>query len=103
MVRGEYSQTRAIAETFLREAEAEGRATEAAAARRMLGLTLLNQGELKAARSVLERALDDTVSQRDGETQFLFDWDTDGEASAAAYLALTEWHLGEPERARQLI
>jgi tetratricopeptide (TPR) repeat protein len=103
MVRGEYSQTRAIAETFLREAEAEGRATEAAAARRMLGLTLLNQGELKAARSVLERALDDAVSQRDGETQFLFDWDTDGEASAAAYLALTEWHLGEPERARQLI
>ena len=32
-------------------------------------------------------------------TQFLFDWDTDGEASAAAYLALTAWHLGEP-RAR---
>ena len=103
MVRGEYGQARGIAETFLREAEAEGRATEAAAARRMLGLTLLNQGELKAARSVLERALDDAVSQRDGETQFLFDWDTDGEASAAAYLALTEWHLGEPQRARQLI
>ena len=105
MVRGEYGQARGIAETFLREAEAEGRATEAAAARRMLGLTLLYQGELKAARSVLERALDDTVSQRNGETQFLFDWDTvaDGEASAAAYLALTEWHLGEPERARQLI
>jgi class 3 adenylate cyclase/predicted ATPase len=103
MVRGEYGQARGTAETFLREAEAEGRATEAAAARRMLGLTLLNQGELKAARSVLERALDDAVSQRDGETQFLFDWDTDGEASAAAYLALTEWHLGEPQRARQLI
>ena len=103
MVRGEYGQARGTAETFLREAEAEGRATEAAAARRMLGLTLLNQGELKAARSVLERALDDVVSQPDGETQFLFDWDTDGEASAAAYLALTEWHLGEPQRARQLI
>jgi len=103
MVRGEYGQTGGIAETFLRESEAEGRATEAAAARRMLGLTLLNQGELRAARSVLERALDDAVSQRNGETQFLFDWDTDGEASAAAYLALTEWHLGEPERARQLI
>ena len=59
MVRGEYGQARGIAETFLREAEAEGRATEVAAARRMLGLTLLNQCELKAARSVLERALDD--------------------------------------------
>ena len=103
IVRGEYGQARGIAETFLQEAEAQGRATEAAAARRMLGLTLLNQGELKAARSVLERALEETVSRRDGETQFLFDWDTDGEASAAAYLALTEWHLGELERARQLI
>jgi len=103
MVRGEYGQARDIAETFLRVAEAEGRATEAAAARRMLGLVLLNQGELKAARSVLERALSDTAFQRDGETQFLFDWDTDGEASAAAYLALAEWHLGELGRARQLI
>jgi adenylate cyclase len=69
----------------------------------MLGLILLNQGELRAARSILERALGDTVSQRDEETQFLFDWDTDGEASAAAYLALAEWHLGELERARELI
>jgi adenylate cyclase len=103
MVRGEYGHAREIAETFLREAEAHGRATEAAAARRMLGLILLNQGELKAARSILERALADAVSQRDEETQFLFDWDTDGEASAAAYLALVEWHLGEPERARELI
>jgi predicted ATPase len=103
LVRGEYAQARGIAEAFLREAEAYGRATEAAAARRMLGLILLNQGELKSARSVLERALGDIVSQPDGETQFLFDWDTDGEASAAAYLALAEWHLGELERARQLI
>jgi predicted ATPase len=103
MVRGEYGQAREIAETFLREAEAHRRPTEAAAARRMLGLILLNRGELKAARSVLECALGNTASQRDGETPFLFDWDTDGEASAAAYLALAEWHLGEIERARQLI
>jgi hypothetical protein len=38
----------------------------------------------------LERALGDTISQRDGDTQFLFDWDTDGKASAAAYPALAE-------------
>ena len=103
VMRGEYAQMRQVAETFLREAEAEGRATEADAARRMLGLALLNQGELKAARSVLESALGDHVLQWDRETQFLFDWDTDGEVSAAAYLALTEWHLGEVERARRLI
>jgi class 3 adenylate cyclase/predicted ATPase len=103
IMRGEYGQAREIAEIFLREAEAGGHDTEAGAARRMLGLALLNQGELIAARSALERALHDAAPQRDGETQFLFDWDTDGEASAAAYLALAEWHLGEVERARQLI
>jgi predicted ATPase len=103
VMRGEYAQMRQVAETFLREAEAEGRATEADAARRMLGLALLNQGELKTARSVLESALGDHVPQWGRETQFRFDWDTDGEVSAAAYLALTEWHLGEVERARQLI
>ncbi len=102
IMHGEYGAAKEIAETFLREAESEGRATEAGAARRMLGLALLNQGELKAARSVLERALDDFVARPDGETQFAFDWDTDGEASAAAYLALAEWHSGELERARQL-
>ena len=103
LMRGEYDQAREIAETFLREAEAEGRATEAGAARRMLGLALLNQGDLKAARSVLERAMYDSAPEGDEETQFVFDWDTDGEASAAAYLALAEWRLGEVERARQLI
>ena len=66
----------------------------------MLGLTLLYQGELKAARSVLERALVEYVSERDGKSQFLFVRDT--EVSAASYLALAEWHLGEIERARQL-
>jgi predicted ATPase len=103
IMRGEYSQAREIADIFLREAEGSGHDTEAGAARRMLGLVLLNQGELQAARSALERALRDSASQGDGEAQFLFDWDTDGEASAAAYLALAEWHLGEVQRARLLI
>ena len=99
--RGEYAEARGLAETFLREAEAERRATEAGAARRMLGLILLHQGELKAARSVLERALADYVPERDGETQFRFGADT--EVSAASYLALAEWHLGEVTVSRQLI
>jgi predicted ATPase len=56
---------------------------------------------LKAARSVLERALADYLPERDGKTQFLFGRDT--QVAAAAYLALAEWHLGEVERARHLI
>jgi predicted ATPase len=99
-LRGQSSSAREIAETFLREAEAEGRAIEAGFARSMEGLILLNQGELKSARSVLERALSDYGPQRDGETAFRF-WDA--EVSAAAYLALVEWHLGEVEHARELI
>ena len=99
-VRGELRHARETAETFLREAEAEGRGMEAGAARRMLGLVCLFQGDLKAARSVLERALADYLPERDGKTQFLFGRDT--EVAAAAYLALAEWHLGEVERARHL-
>jgi predicted ATPase len=100
-MRGELRSARETAETFLREAEADRRATEAGVARRMLGLILLKQGDVKAARSVLERALNDYVPERDGEAQFQFGRDT--EVSAAANLALAEWHLGDVERVRQLI
>jgi predicted ATPase len=55
---------------------------------------------LQAARSVLERALSDYVRERDGESLFRFGNDT--QVSATNFLALTEWHLGELERARQL-
>jgi predicted ATPase len=100
-VRGELRHARETAETFLREAEAEGRGMEAGAARRMLGLVCLYQGDLKAARSVFEPVLADYLPERDGKTQFLFGRDT--EVAAAASLALAEWHLGEVERARHLI
>jgi tetratricopeptide (TPR) repeat protein len=100
LARGQSRSARETAETFLREAEAEGRANEAASARSMLGLVLLNQGELKAARSVLERALAGYDPRRDGETGSRF-WDA--EVSAMAELAAVEWHLGEAERARELI
>ena len=97
-MRGEYRQARDTAETFLREAEAHGHATEAGSARRMLGLVCLYQGDLKLAQSVLDQALADYVPERDGDTRF-----PAGEVEAAAFLALTEWHLGRIERARQLI
>jgi predicted ATPase len=70
-------------------------------ARRVLGYVLLKLGDLQAARSVLERALSDYVHERDAETLFRFGNDT--QVSATNFLALTEWHLGEFEHARQLI
>ena len=97
-MRGEYDQAREIAETFLREAEADGCAAEVGAARRMLGLVRLYQGDLRAARTLLEQALSEYVAERDGEAGFL-----PGDVAAAAFLALAEWHLGDVERARQHI
>jgi ATP/maltotriose-dependent transcriptional regulator MalT len=100
LARSQLRLARETSETFLRDAEAEGRATEAASARSVLGQVLLNQGELKAARSVLERALADCGPRRDGETGSRF-WDA--EVSATSFLAAVEWHLGEADRARALI
>ncbi len=96
-MRGEYARAREIAETFLLEAEADGCVTEAGVARRMLGLIRLYQGDLKAARSILDRALSEYVPERDGEGF------PAGDVNAAAFLALTAWHSGKPERARRLI
>jgi adenylate cyclase len=100
-VRGEYAHAQETAETFLREAEAEGRATEAGAARRMLGFILMFQSDFKGARSVLEQALADYDPERDGETQLRFSRDT--EVCSASYLALAEWHLGKVVVSRQSI
>jgi predicted ATPase len=99
-MRGQHHQARETAEAFLREAEADGRAPEAGVARRVLGFVLLKFGDLQAARSVLERALGDYVPERDGGT--LINFGNDTQVSATNFLALTEWHLGELERARQL-
>jgi hypothetical protein len=64
-VRAEFRLARETAEVFLREAEAGGRCMEASIARRTLGMTLLFQGDLRLARSFLERALADFVPERD--------------------------------------
>ncbi len=99
-MRGEHRQAHAEAEAFVREAEAEGRATEAGVGRRVLGFVSLLLGDLEAARKALERTLSDYVHERDRETLFRFGNDT--RVSATNFLALTEWHLGELDRARQL-
>ena len=98
-MRGEHRQARETAAVFLREAEADA-LPEAGVARRVLGYVLLKLGDLQAAQSVLERALSDYIRERDGDTLIRFGNDT--QVSATNFLALTEWHLGELERARQL-
>jgi tetratricopeptide (TPR) repeat protein len=99
--RGELVAARDTAEAFLREAEAEDRAMEAGAARRVLGLTCLSQGEFAAARSHLERTLHDYDPERDRESRFRFSVDTG--SAAAAYVALAAWHLGDVDCAAAMM
>ena len=101
VLRGELRSARETAETFLREAEREERMTEAAAARRSLGLACLFQGDLAVARAHFEQALRIFDPERDREAKFRFGMDIG--VSATVFLALTNWLLGEAGPARKLI
>jgi class 3 adenylate cyclase/predicted ATPase len=96
---GEIASARSLAESLLREAEAEGHA--AAYAHRALGLTCLYQGKLALARSHLERALSDDAPEPDMDACRLFG--IDFKTTATAYLALSVLALGDAEHARRLI
>jgi tetratricopeptide (TPR) repeat protein len=100
-MRGEFRLARETAAIFLREAQAEDRAIETGMARRAVGLVSLFQGDFKAAQSNLEQTLADCDPQQDTEARLLFG--RDPEVGAAAFLAATEWQLGNIEKARQLI
>jgi predicted ATPase len=98
--RGELSLARETAESFLRDAENEGRMTEASVARRVLGLARLIQGDFIGAEANLAEALRTYVPEHDRDASFRFG--ADGAAAAAAYLALASWAMGDVERARAL-
>jgi class 3 adenylate cyclase/predicted ATPase len=84
---------RETAETFRRQAENEGQATELVAGLRMLGLTCLFQGDFLAARAHLEEALKRYDPQRDHVATFRLGQDAG--AAASTYLGFTNWLLGD--------
>jgi predicted ATPase len=100
VLRGEHSSAREAAESFLRDAENEGRMTETAVARRCVGLMHLLQGDFIGAEANLAEALRAYDPERDRDARFRFG--ADGAAAAAGYLALASWALGDFERARAL-
>ena len=100
LARGEHRPAQRAAETFLREAEEGGYATEAGYARRCLGASCCYQGKLLEAQTHLEQVLADYQPDRDAQSRFLFGHDT--RILATANLATATWHLGQVERARQL-
>ena len=99
--RGELRSARETAEKFLREAEKKAPTTEAAAARRCLGVACLWQGDLAVARAHFEQALKIFDPERDREAKFRFGMDIG--VSATVFLAITNWLLGEAGPARKLI
>jgi predicted ATPase len=101
LLRGELASARETAEAFLREAESEGRLTEAAAANRLLGMAFLSRGALDDAQAHLSEALRLYDPERDRDAKFRFSADTG--AAAASYLAQTKWYLGEINQAIELI
>jgi predicted ATPase len=99
LVRGELGLARETAESFLRDAENEGRTMEAGVARRNLGVARLYQGDFIEGEAILAEALRIYDPVRDRDAKFRFG--TSG-AGAAGYLPQASWALGDVERARAL-
>jgi class 3 adenylate cyclase/predicted ATPase len=100
LVRGELSLARETAESFLRDAENEGRMTEAAVARRSVGQARLYQGDFIDAEANLAEALRIYDPERDRDAKFRFSVDTG--AGVTGFLAQVSWAMGDVERARAL-
>ena len=93
LARGEWALARETAETFRREADNEGRATERVVGLRILGLTCLIQGDLSEAQAHLREALSTHDPARHGDATFRFG--QDAAACASTFLAFTDWMLGD--------
>jgi class 3 adenylate cyclase/tetratricopeptide (TPR) repeat protein len=89
LLRGEVSLARETAESFLREAEDEGRMTEAAVARRNVGAARLFQGDFIDAEAILAAALRTYDPERDRDA-------SSGSARipAPAQRAISRWRAG---------
>jgi predicted ATPase len=96
---GEINSARSLAESWLFEAEAQGRSVTPA--RRAVGLTCLYQGELALARGHLQLALADHAQEQEEDARQMFG--IDFKTTATGYLALSILALGDAEHARHLI
>ena len=92
-LRGEHRLALETAEAFRREAENAGRITETVVARRWLGLTYLYLGDFAELQAHLRQALSTYNPERDRDARYRYGVDTS--AAARAYLAHTNWVLGE--------
>ena len=101
LLRGELQSARERAEAFLREANSEGRITEAAVAYRNVGLTCLFQGDFAAAQANLKEVLRLHDPERDRDAKFRFA--ADSAINATIYLGWLEWQFGNFVQGRDLV
>ncbi len=99
-VRGELNSAHELASAFLQEAEDAGRITEVGVGRRSLALICYFLGKFAEAQSHCERALATCNPEHYEETRRYGEYTG---TVVTAFLALTNWQLGEVERARELI
>jgi predicted ATPase/class 3 adenylate cyclase len=99
--RGELRKARELASAFCREAENAGRLAEAGVTHRGLAFMSFLAGDFLEARRHCEEALATCNPERNQEARERSGEDT--EPVAMAMLAQASWHLGEVDRARELI
>lgn len=100
-MRAMFTSAPEIAEAFLREAENRALAPETSAGHRMLGLTLMCQGDFSRARLHLTEALNLYELNWSHDEKFRLTFEPG--VTAMAYLAITEWASGHVGLGRQLI
>ena len=96
---GEQRVARQLAEEFLRLAEEQGEDGPALAARRMLGISLLERGDPSASRSCFEKVL--TLYDPSKHKGLTFQYGTDQRSAGLAWLVLDLWLLGYPMQAER--
>jgi predicted ATPase len=102
LLRGELTKARSLALSLLREAEEAGRNIEVRVARRSLAIIFYFCGEFREARNECECLLDEP-SEPGRDRQIRERFGDDIGAISMSFLAVTDWHLGDTERARKLI
>ena len=102
LLRGEMSEARSLALSLLREAEDAGRKMEVLVARRGLAAVLFFCGEFREAHNECERLLNEP-SEPERDRQIRERFGDDISAVSMSWLAVTDWQLGDVDRARKLI
>jgi predicted ATPase/class 3 adenylate cyclase len=99
IVHPETRMARRLAEDFVRAAESQGAEGPGLVARRALGFSQYELGELTESRANLQQVCDLYVPERD--RTLAFQYGQDPHATALALLSIVQWLLGHFDRAMQ--